>query len=148
MIRANEIDSREVKHSRVIMLFGSIGALLVGLGVIAFFAANVLPVGRLVRTALSAVPIMLCGVAALAAGRSRTLSGWAAAGQVMAVFYALPSLWFGRGFISGGGLDGASWGARSTIRSPTKSRRDAQTREVGPQADFREGEMTMRASIS
>ena len=48
-----------------IMLAAGVGALLVGLGVIALFAANVFSVGRLARVGLSALPIAACGVAAL-----------------------------------------------------------------------------------
>ena len=40
-----------------LMLAAGVGALLVGLGIIAFFAANVLSVGRLARVGLSALPI-------------------------------------------------------------------------------------------
>ena len=47
------------------MLAGSIGALLVGLGVIAFFAANILSVGRLARVILAVLPVVICGGAAL-----------------------------------------------------------------------------------
>lgn len=58
------------------MLAGSIGALLVGLGVIAFFAANVLSVGRLPRVALASVPILACGVAALTGAVRRVRSAF------------------------------------------------------------------------
>ena len=56
------------------MLAAGVGALLVGLGVIAFFAANVLSVGRLARVGLSALPIAACGVAAFVGALRRTKS--------------------------------------------------------------------------
>ena len=56
------------------MLAAGVGALLVGLGVIAFFAANVLSVGRLARVGLSALPVAACGVAALVGALRRTKS--------------------------------------------------------------------------
>ena len=57
-----------------LMLAAGVGALLVGLGIIAFFAANVLSVGRLARVGLSALPIAACGVAALVGTLRRTKS--------------------------------------------------------------------------
>jgi len=58
------------------MLAGSIGAMLVGLGAIAFFAANVLSVGRLVRIILAALPVVACGLAALVGAARRVKSAF------------------------------------------------------------------------
>jgi len=58
------------------MLAGSIGALLVGLGIIAFFASNVLSVGRFARVILAALPVVGCGGAALVGAVRRVKSAF------------------------------------------------------------------------
>lgn len=59
-----------------LMLASGVGALLVGLGVIALFAANVFSVGRLARVGLSALPVAACGVAALVGALRRAKSSF------------------------------------------------------------------------
>jgi len=60
------------------MLAGAFGALLIGLGIIALFAANWDSLGRGARAAISLAPVVVCGgVAALAAWKGwRTMSLW------------------------------------------------------------------------
>ncbi|GEM_PF-1087249 len=50
-----------------IILAGSIGALLIGLGIIALFAANWDSLGRPARAAIAIAPVILCGIGALVA---------------------------------------------------------------------------------
>ena len=62
-------DSKVSLGARIAGIFG---ALLIGLGVIALFAANWDVFGRGVRAALALAPVVLCGVLALVASRK----GW------------------------------------------------------------------------
>ena len=50
-----------------IMIIGGFGAFLIGLGIIALFAANWDCFGRAARAAISLSPVVLCGVIALVA---------------------------------------------------------------------------------
>ena len=57
----------ERRFSWGVMIAGGFGALMIGLGVIALFAANWDCFGRPVRAAISLAPVVLCGIAALVA---------------------------------------------------------------------------------
>ena len=57
-----------------VMLAGGFGALMIGLGIIALFAANWDCFGRPARAAISLAPVVLCGLAALVA----SVKGWKA----------------------------------------------------------------------
>ena len=67
--RYSAADSKVSLGARIAGIFG---ALLIGLGVIALFAANWDVFGRGVRAALALAPVVLCGVLALVASRK----GW------------------------------------------------------------------------
>ena len=60
---------RESKISWGAMLAGGFGALMIGLGVIALFAANWDCFGRGERAAISVAPLLACGIVALIAAR-------------------------------------------------------------------------------
>ena len=68
------------------IIAGSFGALLVGLGVIAIFAANWDSLGRGARAAVSVAPLVVCGAVAILA-KAR---GW----RSMALWEPLGILWF------------------------------------------------------
>lgn len=78
-------EMKSVAWSRIIL--GSLGALLVGLGVIALLAANWDAISRPVRTAISFMPLVLC-VAAYVAG---LVKGWNTRGflEPLAIFWGL-----------------------------------------------------------
>ena len=57
-----------------VMLAGGFGALMIGLGIIALFAANWDCFGRPARAAISLAPVVLCGLVALVA----SVKGWKA----------------------------------------------------------------------
>ena len=65
---------------------GSFGALLIGLGVIALFAANWDHLGRAERAIVAIAPLLACGIAAVVA----TARGW----RTMALWEPLGILWF------------------------------------------------------
>jgi len=67
------------------MLAGAFGALLIGLGIIALFAANWDCFGRGARAAISMAPVFACGAVALAA----SLKGW----KSMSLWEPLGILW-------------------------------------------------------
>ena len=62
----------EKRFSWGVMIAGGFGALLIGLGVIALFAANWNCFGRAARAAISLAPVVLCGLLALVA----SAKGW------------------------------------------------------------------------
>jgi len=68
------------------VIAGAFGALLVGLGIIAIFAANWDCLGRGARAAVAMAPLVACGVAAALA----TAKGW----RTMALWEPLGILWF------------------------------------------------------
>lgn len=68
------------------ILAGSFGALLVGLGVIAIFAANWECLGRAARAAAAIAPLVACGMVAVLA----KAKGW----RTMALWEPLGILWF------------------------------------------------------
>lgn len=68
-----------------VMIAGGFGALMIGLGVIALFAANWDCFGRPARAAISLAPVVLCGLAALVA----SAKGW----KSMALWEPLGILW-------------------------------------------------------
>ena len=67
------------------MIAGGFGALMIGLGVIALFAANWDQFGRHARAAISLAPVVICGLAALVA----SVKGW----KSMALWEPLGILW-------------------------------------------------------
>ena len=73
------------KLSWGVMIAGGFGALMIGLGVIALFAANWDCFGRSERAVISLSPIVLCGLAALVA----SAKGW----KSMALWEPLGILW-------------------------------------------------------
>ena len=75
----------ERRFSWGVMIAGGFGALMIGLGVIALFAANWDCFGRPVRAAISLTPVVLCGIAALVA----SAKGW----KSMALWEPLGILW-------------------------------------------------------
>ena len=75
----------ERRFSWGVMIAGGFGALMIGLGVIALFAANWDSLGRPARAAISLAPVILCGLAALVA----SLKGW----KSMALWEPLGILW-------------------------------------------------------
>ena len=75
----------ERRFSWGVMIAGGFGALMIGLGVIALFAANWDCFGRPVRAAISLAPVVLCGIAALVA----SAKGW----KSMALWEPLGILW-------------------------------------------------------
>lgn len=68
-----------------VMIAGGFGALMIGLGVIALFAANWDCFGRPARAAISLAPVVLCGIAAIVA----SAKGW----KSMALWEPLGILW-------------------------------------------------------
>ena len=68
-----------------VMIAGGFGALMIGLGVIALFAANWDCFGRPARAAISLAPVVLCGIAAIVA----SAKGW----KSMALWESLGILW-------------------------------------------------------
>ena len=68
-----------------VMIAGGFGALMIGLGIIALFAANWDCFGRPARAAISLAPVVLCGLAALVA----SAKGW----KSMALWEPLGILW-------------------------------------------------------
>lgn len=77
---------RDNKLSWGAMLAGAFGALLVGLGIIALFAANWDVFGRAARAAISISPVVLCGAIAIVA----SWKGW----KSMGLWEPLGILWF------------------------------------------------------
>ena len=75
----------ERRFSWGVMIAGGFGALMIGLGVIALFAANWDCFGRPARAAISLAPVVLCGIAALVA----SAKGW----KSMALWEPLGILW-------------------------------------------------------
>ena len=75
----------ERRFSWGVMIAGGFGALMIGLGVIALFAANWDCFGRPARAAISLAPVVLCGLAALVA----SAKGW----KSMALWEPLGILW-------------------------------------------------------
>ena len=69
---------RESKISWGAMLAGGFGALMIGLGVIALFAANWDCFGRGERAAISVAPMLVCGIVALVAAKRgvKSMSLW------------------------------------------------------------------------
>ena len=75
----------ERRFSWGVMIAGGFGALMIGLGVIALFAANWDSLGRPARAAISLAPVVLCGLTALVA----SVKGW----KSMALWEPLGILW-------------------------------------------------------
>ncbi len=78
--------ANESRFSMGAVFAGSFGALLVGLGVIAIFAANWEFLGRGARAAVAVAPLVACGATAVAA----KAKGW----RTMALWEPLGILWF------------------------------------------------------
>lgn len=75
----------ERRFSWGVIIAGGFGALMIGLGVIALFAANWDCFGRAARAAISLAPVVLCGLLALVA----SAKGW----QSMALWEPLGIFW-------------------------------------------------------
>ena len=75
----------ERRFSWGVMIAGGFGALMIGLGIIALFAANWDSLGRPARAAISLAPVVLCGIAAIVA----SAKGW----KSMALWEPLGILW-------------------------------------------------------
>ena len=75
----------ERRFSWGVMIAGGFGALMIGLGIIALFAANWDCFGRPARAAISLAPVVLCGLAALVA----SAKGW----KSMALWEPLGIFW-------------------------------------------------------
>ena len=91
-----------------VMLAGGFGALMIGLGIIALFAANWDCFGRPARAAISLAPVVLCGLAALVASARgwKAVSFWEPLGILWGISTAAATCLVAQTYQVGGSVPG------------------------------------------
>ena len=100
--------SAEERISWGVMLAGGFGALMIGLGIIALFAANWDCFGRPARAAISLAPVVLCGLVALVASARgwKAVSFWEPLGILWGISTAAATCLVAQTYQVGGSVPG------------------------------------------